>query len=376
MLAHQFQHASGRIVLLGATGYTGRLTAHAMVARGLRPVLAGRDPSRVEELSNELDGLEHAQADIAQPDSLSCLVGAGDVLVTTVGPFMTWGNPVIEAAIGSGASYLDSNGEPTFTRRVFEHHGSAAATAGVAMLPAFGWECVLGNLAGALALREAGPAAVRVDTGYFYTGSTGASGGTRASLFAAMASPSFAYRSGQVQTVRGGDRGRTITIEGEDRRGVSLGGSEHFGLPRSFPQLREVNAYLGWFGNAPGWIARGMRAASGPWAVLLRVPGAKPLYRAVTHRLAAGSTGGPDAEARSRGGVHVVGIAYDSTGVELGRVHLAGAEGYEFTAAILAWGAEAVSMGRIRGRGALGPVEAFGIDELEQGCGEAGVTRV
>ncbi len=57
-------------------------------------------------------------------------------------------------------------------------------------------------------------------------------------------------------------------------------------------------------------------------------------------------------------------------------VHLSGAEGYEFTAAILAWGAEQLATGRDRRVGALGPVEAFGIDGLEAGCEEAGVRRV
>jgi hypothetical protein len=117
------------------------------------------------------------------------------------------------------------------------------------MLTTFGWESVLGNLAGALALLEAGEAAVRVDTGYFCTGLIRFTPGTRASLAGAMVLPSFAYRNGAIHTVRGADRYRTMPVGDRPRPGVSLGATEHFTLPRTFPQLREVNAYLGWFGR-------------------------------------------------------------------------------------------------------------------------------
>ena len=57
----------GRIVLFGATGYTGRLAAEAMVERGMRPVLAARGRERLEAMAAELGGLETAVADVADP---------------------------------------------------------------------------------------------------------------------------------------------------------------------------------------------------------------------------------------------------------------------------------------------------------------------
>ena len=76
------------------------------------------------------------------PESLAEVVEKGDVLVSTVGPFVRWGDAAAQAAIRKGAHYLDCNGEPPFTRRVFEHHGPNAAAAGVGLLTAFGWESV------------------------------------------------------------------------------------------------------------------------------------------------------------------------------------------------------------------------------------------
>ena len=151
-----------------------------------------------------------------------------------------------------------------------------------------------------------------------------------------------------------------------------MGAAEHFTLPRSFPQLREVNAYLGWFGR----LSRPLHAVSRAGFAALRVPGVRALYEAAARRYVKGSRGGPDAAERARGGVHVVGIAYDARGNQLTEVHLSGIEGYEFTARILAWGGDRIAAEGLDGTGALGPIEAFGIDEIEAGCREAGVTRV
>jgi short subunit dehydrogenase-like uncharacterized protein len=362
-----------RILVFGATGLTGRLAAGTLVERGRKPVLAGRSPAKLGEVARELGGgLEVAAADASEPKSVEDLVEIGDVLVSTVGPFVRWGDAPVEAAIRKGAHYLDCNGEPPFNRRIFERHGPRAAAAGITLLPAFGWESVLGNLAGALALREAGSAAVRIDTGYFYTGLIRFSPGTRASLSGAMVLPSFAFRDGAIRTVRGGDRYRTMPVNRRQRPGVSVGAAEHFTLPRSFPQLREVNAYLGWFGR----LSRPLHAMSRAGFAALRVPGVRSLYGAAARRYVKGSRGGPDAAERARGGVHVVGIAYDAQGGPLAEVHMSGIEGYEFTARILAWGADRVASGVLAQPGALGPIEAFGIDEIEAGCREAGVTRV
>jgi hypothetical protein len=105
--------------------------------------------------------------------------------------------------------------------------------------------------------------------------------------------------------------------------------------------------------------------------VVFRLPGAGSVWNALTSRFAKGSTGGPDAGERARGGSHIVGIAYDEAGQALSEVHVTGIDGYTFTGRILAWGAEHAA--GITKPGALGPVEAFGLRELERGCAEAGL---
>src|SRR5207245_8243944 len=136
------------------------------------------------------------------------LVEPGDVLVSTVGPFGRWGGPAAEAAVTVGAHYLDSTGEAPFIRRIFEEYGPRAESARIGMVTAFGYDWVPGNLAGALALRDAGEAATRVVVAYFMTGDAGGgmSGGTAASTAGAMLEPVFAWRVGRIQTERSAKR--------------------------------------------------------------------------------------------------------------------------------------------------------------------------
>jgi short subunit dehydrogenase-like uncharacterized protein len=289
------------------------------------------------------------------------------VLVSTVGPFMRWGEPAVRAAIDAGAHYLDSTGEPPFIRAVFERHGVAAETAGVGLLPAFGYDYVPGNLAGALALREAGERAVSVDVGYFLSGDARPSGGTRASASGMLAEPAYAFRGGRLVAERAARSVRTF----DGRPAVSVGGTEQFALPRVHPGLRDARVWLGWFGPA----SRPLQAISAASAIATKLPGVRAAIGAVAGRLVKGSTGGPDAAQRARARSHIVAIASDADGAPLATVRLQGVNPYDFTGAVLAWGATTAVGGGLRGSGALGPVDAFGLDAVEAGVGAAGITR-
>ena len=95
--------------------------------------------------------------------------------------------------------------------------------------------------------------------------------------------------------------------------------------------------------------------------------------RGAARRFARGSSGGPDADARAKSGSHVVARACDGGGRVLAEAHLDSVNAYTFTGRIMAWGAIRALEGGLQGRGALGPVEAYGLDELEAGCAESGL---
>ena len=219
------------------------------------------------------------------------------MLVSTVGPFARYGDPAVETAAAAGAVYIDSTGEPTFIRRVFERFGPQAKVAGASLITAFGYDWVPGNLAAALALREAGERAVRVVIGYFVLGGRLVpSGGTRASSANAMLDRTLAWHGGRLVTERMAKRVAEFDIEGRRHSAISIGSSEHFTLPRLYPGLLEVDSYLGWFGR----LSRPLQAISAASELIVRVPGARRVAANAASRLVRGSTGGPAEEARTR----------------------------------------------------------------------------
>jgi hypothetical protein len=240
-------------------------------------------------------------------------------------------------------------------------------------MPAMGYVWVPGALAGGLALQEGGAEAVRVDIGYYAlgAGSASLSVGTRRSLVGASLGDSYAYRDGELRRVRTAERVRSFVAKGSPRQAVSIGGAEHFGLPAAFPRVREVNVYLGSFGALARPVQAGMLVGS----VATRVPGMRGALEFAGSRLAELGGEGP-APGTTPGGLSwIVAEAYDGAGERLAEIHLSGADGYAFTAEFLAWAARAAAAGKVTATGAIGPVEAFGLEELERGCAAAGLSR-
>ena len=183
--------------------------------------------------------------------------------------------------------------------------------------------------------------------------------------------PGFAWRGGRVVAERQAARVRSFRVRSSKKPAVSISASEHFALPRLHPGLRDVGVYLGTFGTA----ARPMQALSAVNSALMRIPAARSATRAAVTRFVKGSTGGPDADARRKSGSYIIAAAHDDTGRELSEVRLTGLNVYDFTADILAWGAQRAAAGALQGSGALGPVEGFGLDVLQTGVAEAGLAR-
>jgi short subunit dehydrogenase-like uncharacterized protein len=101
---------SDPLLIYGATGYTGRLIVEAALARGLRPILAGRDRARVESVAAQY-GLECRAASLADHAALDrCVSGVGVVLLAA-GPFSATALPMADCCVRNGIHYLDLSGE-------------------------------------------------------------------------------------------------------------------------------------------------------------------------------------------------------------------------------------------------------------------------
>jgi hypothetical protein len=336
-----------------------------------------------DRLKAELPAVE---ADINSTADLTRLLEPTDVVVSTVGPFMQLGIATVTAAAHAGAHYLDSTGEATFVRHVFDLDPIAAAR-GATLVHAFGYDYVPGNLAGALALRRAGERARRVEIGYFLTRSghgdelryrstlrdlfTLTTGGTRTTLVLGSAEKAFAYRRphpgapGSLVDERAGKRVRAFRCAGTTRAALSVAGSEPLGLPEVFPQLDNVDVYMGWFGR---WT-RPVQAATTLTAPLLWSAKARSAMARLSGRLP-GSHREPDGDGRSL----VIAVAHDNSGRPLATTALTGPDPYETTASLLAWGAIHAATPDIDLRsGVHGPVAAFGLDALRLGATESGL---
>ncbi|EFL07323.1 MULTISPECIES: trans-acting enoyl reductase family protein [Actinomycetes] len=352
---------TGRLVVFGATGYTGGLVTESLVRHGVRPVLAGRNRSALEALAATHGDLETAVADVRDPASLRSLAGPGDVLIATVGPFERIGHAAAQAAADAGAHYLDSTGEVGFVRTLRARHHERATETGAAMVPAFGYDYVPGILAGALAAQEAGEGVRSLEIGYFATGpfARGLSQGTRATMRDGLTLPSLRWRGRRLVEERTGSRVRSFPVRGRSKAAFLVSGTEVLFLPGI---SRRWTRSLSTMDGFPA-LSRAMPVVS----ALASVAG--PVLRALSGPMA-GPPGGPDAAARAKTGAQVVAIA-DSR-IE---VRLEGPNAYTLTGDLLAWAAIRLSVDGPATPGVVGPVDAFGLEPLRDGCAELGLVR-
>ncbi|MFI1659960.1 aldehyde dehydrogenase family protein [Streptomyces sp. NPDC020472] len=288
---------NNRIILLGATGYTGDLVLNALIRRGVRPTVAGRNPTALAALAERSGGLDHLVVDATTPDGLKRQLQRGDVLITTVGPFERFGFPVAQAAADVGAHYIDSSGEVGFVRTLHDRHHHRARETGAVMVPAFGYDYVPGVLAAALALQKAGEAARSIDIGYFATGPLwrGISQGTRTTMRDGMTLPSARWHRHLLVDERTASRVRRFTVRGRRKSAFLVSGTEVLFLPQEFPQLDDVTVYNGWFPE----LSRFLSLYSALAHATTRLPGSRKLTDALTRPLLIGPPGGPDAALRA-----------------------------------------------------------------------------
>ncbi|MBB4686330.1 saccharopine dehydrogenase family protein [Amycolatopsis jiangsuensis] len=128
---------NGRLLVYGATGYTGRLVAQHAVETGLDVVVAGRDPGRVAELAGEL-GVEARAFDTT--DAVEAIKDI-EVLLNVAGPFRDTARPLMDACLDAGVHYLDTTAEfATFT--LAESLDERATRAGIMLMSGTGWDVV------------------------------------------------------------------------------------------------------------------------------------------------------------------------------------------------------------------------------------------
>ncbi|GIJ25590.1 saccharopine dehydrogenase [Micromonospora qiuiae] len=140
------------IVLFGATGFTGELTAQYLARHappGLRWAIAGRNPDKLAAVRERLTAIDPALAglplliaDVTDPASLRAVADDARVVASTVGPYIHHGEPLVAACAAAGTDYLDLAGEPEFVDLMYLRHHAEAVRTGARLLHSCGFDSV------------------------------------------------------------------------------------------------------------------------------------------------------------------------------------------------------------------------------------------
>jgi short subunit dehydrogenase-like uncharacterized protein len=140
------------IVLYGATGFVGKLTAEYLARPGsdARIALAGRSQDKLlairQTLGDKAQSWPLIQADASQPSSLNALAVRTQVVVTTVGPYLKYGLPLVAACAAAGTDYADLTGESIFIRESIDLYHKQALDTGARIVHSCGFDSIPSDL--------------------------------------------------------------------------------------------------------------------------------------------------------------------------------------------------------------------------------------
>jgi len=183
------------IVLYGATGFVGKLTAEYLARAGgdARIALAGRSQDKLvavrETLGQKAQSWPLIAADASDPSSLNAMAARTQVVVTTVGPYLKYGLPLVAACAAAGTDYADLTGEPIFIRESIDLCHKQALDTGARIVHSCGFDSIPSDLTAFALYRRArnDKSGELVDTNLVVrTLAGGVSGGTVASMIELM----------------------------------------------------------------------------------------------------------------------------------------------------------------------------------------------
>ncbi|WP_299562384.1 trans-acting enoyl reductase family protein [uncultured Mycolicibacterium sp.] len=402
------------LVLYGATGFVGKLTAQYLARAGgdTRVALAGRNPDRLAAVRDTL-GEPAAdwpliRADATDPDSLAAMAERTRVVVTTVGPYLRYGMPLVAACAAAGTDYADLTGETLFIRDSIDRYHKQAADTGARIVHSCGFDSIPSDLTVYALYKQvtADGAGQLCDTDLVVRSfAGGVSGGTAASmleLLRAAADDPEAYRLMTDPYTLSPDRAAEPELGGQPdirwRRGAEIA-PELAGYwtgafvmaPANTRIVRRSNALLGYaygrrfeyaeqmsVGRSPlAPVAAALTTAGNALAFGLGAKVVNRLPGRLLERVLPKPGTGPGERTREQGHYTVETYATTSTGARyVARMSQQGDPGYKATSVLLGESGLALAHDRDKLsdlRGVLTPAAAMG-DALLDRFGPAGVS--
>ncbi len=142
------------LVVLGASGFTGRLVAeylYGTYGTDVRWAFAGRNQSKLEQIRAEICGEDAEQfpvliADSHDREALDALVAQTKVVCTTVGPYARYGSELVAACAEAGVHYCDLTGEVQWMRKMIDQHHHQAEESGARIVHTCGFDSIPSDL--------------------------------------------------------------------------------------------------------------------------------------------------------------------------------------------------------------------------------------
>lgn len=138
------------VIVYGSTGYTGRLVAEYLAQRygvggQVTWAMAGRSAQKLAEVRDELSLPAETPlvlADARDARSLAAMAARAKAIITTVGPYQLYGDPLVEACVKAGTDCLDLTGEPNWMHRIIGAHDAAAKASGARIVHSCGFDSI------------------------------------------------------------------------------------------------------------------------------------------------------------------------------------------------------------------------------------------
>ncbi|MDQ3878315.1 MAG: saccharopine dehydrogenase NADP-binding domain-containing protein [Actinomycetota bacterium] len=345
------------VLLFGATGYTGRLTARALQERSASFVVCGRNRDKLEKLAADTGAQDVRVAEAGDVDGLVEALSDVKVMITCVGPFLKFGDTALEAALAARVHYVDSTGEGRFIDKVIERAAEATA-AGIAMAPALGFDEVPADTATTIASEGM----ERPDVVLSYAFPSNGSAGTLKTMVGIVASDAQWIENGRPISVAPGSRSRWAPMP------RPLGPRQAIAFPFAEGHLAPLHVEfesLQLYATLGRAVAPGAKVGFPVARALLRRPEAGKVIDKLMARLPEG----PTDEQRAKGYFTI--LAEARSGDHWRNVTVQGADVYGLSARFLAAGAMRMAADDFDRTGVLAPVEVCGVDawrvELQAG---------
>lgn len=301
-------------LIYGVYGYTGELIARFAAERGLKPIVAGRNAAKVEEIADR-HGFEWRAFSLDETEKLDAALNEVDFVLHCAGPFSITSRPMVKACVRTKRHYLDITGEIA----VFEACAAIdekAKEAGIMVMPGVGFDVVPSDCL-AKHLSDRLPSATDLTLAWYGLGRI--SHGTMATMTMNVGRGGAVRRDGQIITVPAAYKTREIDFGEVQKTGVTIPWGDvstayystgipnievYSVMPDENLRMLKLSRYIGWL-LATGPVQRYLQA---------RIP-----------------PGGPSDKERAKGRTFLWGRAADAEGNAV-EARQFGPEGYQTTA--------------------------------------------